>query len=60
MALITVHKIMITTAVLFCGLFAVRGFLTGDSVTGGVFAFLTLGLAGYFRWFLTKKAEAEE
>jgi hypothetical protein len=60
MALINVHKIMMTAALLFCGLFAARGFVTGDSVTGCVFAVLALGLAGYFRWFLAKKVNAED
>ena len=60
MGLIRVHKIMISTALAFCVLFAVRGFLTGEPVTGGVFAVLSGALAVYFRWFLATKALAEE
>ncbi len=60
MALITVHKIVISAALVFCVLFAARGFLTSDPVTGGVFMVLSLGLGGYFRWFLATKARAEE
>ncbi len=60
MALITVHKIMISMALAFCALFAVRAFLTGDPVTGAVFTALTVGLGAYFRWFLKKKAGLAE
>ena len=60
MARVTVHKIMIATAVLFCGLFSVRGFLVDDLTTGGVFAVLTIGLLGYLHWFKSKRAVAEE
>ncbi len=41
MALIKVHKVMISTALIFCGLFSVRGFASGDVAMGGVFASVT-------------------
>jgi hypothetical protein len=49
---------MIGTALLFCALFTIRTLVTGDSMLGGVFAAITVGLAIYFRWFLRTKAEA--
>jgi hypothetical protein len=60
MALIKVHKVMIGTALVFCGMFSVRGFVTGDLTTGGAFAVVTVGLLGYFRWFLAKRADAPQ
>ena len=60
MALIKVHKVMISTALIFCGLFSVRGFTSGDVALGGMFAAVTVGLLVYFRWFLAKRVESAE
>jgi hypothetical protein len=54
MALLLLHKIMIGVALIFCALFAVRGFALDDPLVGGVFLALTAGLGTYFRWFLAK------
>ena len=55
MALKLLHKILIGIALIFCALFAVRGFALGDPIIGGVFLALTAGLGTYFRWFLSKQ-----
>jgi len=60
MALIVVHKIMITTALLFSAVFSARGFWVGEPMVGAVFAVFTVGLGIYFRWFLVKRAIGEE
>ena len=60
MALIHLHKVMIGAALLFSGMFAVRAFVVGDMVMGGVFVAVTAGLGGYFRWFLQNKAQVSE
>ena len=60
MALIQLHKVMIGAAVLFCALFSVRGFVTGDVVIGGLFGAVTVGLSVYFRWFLAKRGSSSE
>jgi Na+/glutamate symporter len=57
MALIQIHKIMIGTAVSFCGLFAVRCLLVGDVTLGAGFGTATALLAIYFRWFLKTKRD---
>jgi hypothetical protein len=60
MALVVVHKIMITTALLFCAVFAARGFWVEDPVVGTLFAVFTVGLGIYLRWFLAIHAIGEE
>ncbi len=57
MALIQVHKIMIGTAVIFCGLFSGRCMIAGDVALGVGFGIVTVCLATYFRWFLKTKRD---
>ncbi len=56
MALVNVHKIMMGTACLFSAVFAARCLFLGQVGLGGIFVAITIGLAGYFYWFLTVKA----
>jgi hypothetical protein len=56
MALIHVHKVMITAALLFSAGFAVRSVIVGEAGIGAAFGAITVGLAIYFRWFLRTKA----
>lgn len=58
MALIRVHKLMISTALVFCALFSIRAVVAGDTLLGVLFTATTVALGVYFRWFLKTKAES--
>jgi hypothetical protein len=57
MALIQVHKIMISTALVFCVLFSARCFWLGQHALSAFFAAATVTLGAYFVWFLRTKTE---
>jgi hypothetical protein len=65
MSLLTLHKVMIVTAILFCAGFAVREavlVVTGGGVLpillGAISAGGALALARYLRWLLRTKGRA--
>jgi hypothetical protein len=67
MSLLTVHKVMVATAILFCAGFAVREVILLASGGGFVSAFLGLVsaagavvLAFYLRWLLRTKGRSLE
>lgn len=58
MALLKIHKIMISTALIFCAAFGLRCIALGDQLLGAGSVVLTVLLAVYFRWFLVSKSIA--
>ena len=55
-ALYRVHKVMISTALLFSAGFAFLKLNQGEFGMGGFFAVTTVALGAYFSWFLRTKA----
>jgi hypothetical protein len=65
MSLLTVHKVLIVTAILFCAGFAVRDVAIGDGRTltvlrVGASAAGAIALGGYLRWLVRTKGSAME
>lgn len=57
MNLLTAHKLMVTTAILFCTGFAVRELVLGELLLGAASGGGAVGLAIYLRWLLRSKGK---